>query len=83
MLAPLMLWLTPKGTAKAEALAKVGAPRLSPFDKRILPFLLIGVCMTAGFGQVQIMLGPLLQSKLGLDAAQATAATGTLLRAPF
>ncbi len=79
MLAPLMLWLTPKGTAKAEALAKVGAPRLSPFDKRILPFLLIGVCMTAGFGQVQIMLGPLLQSKLGLDAAQATAATGAAL----
>lgn len=77
MLAPLMLWLTPKGTAKAEALAKV--PRLSPFDKRILPFLLIGVCMTAGFGQVQIMLGPLLQSKLGLDAAQATAATGAAL----
>ncbi|WP_260855276.1 MFS transporter [Mesorhizobium amorphae] len=79
MLAPLMLWLTPKSTAKAEALAKVGAPRLSPFDKRILPFLLIGVCMTAGFGQVQIMLGPLLQSKLGLDAAQATAATGAAL----
>ncbi len=79
MLAPLMLWLTPKGTAKAEALAKVGTTRLSPFDKRILPFLLIGACMTAGFGQVQIMLGPLLQSKIGLDAAQATAATGAAL----
>ncbi|HEV2506023.1 MAG TPA: MFS transporter [Mesorhizobium sp.] len=79
MLAPLMLWLTPKGAAKVRTDASTGTTGLSPFDKRILPFLLIGACMTAGFGQVQIMLGPLLQSKLGLDAAQATAATGAAL----
>ncbi|MFE0013375.1 MFS transporter [Mesorhizobium sp. NPDC059054] len=77
-LAPLLLWLAPKGTAP-QADAKVGSPKLSPFDRRILPFLLIGACMAAGFGQVQIMLGPLLQWKLGLDAAQATAMTGAAL----
>lgn len=77
-LAPLLLWLAPKGTAP-HADAKLNSARLSPFDKRILPVLLIGACMTAGFGQVQIMLGPLLQSKLGLNVAQATAATGAAL----
>jgi len=77
-LAPLLLWLAPKGAAKREP-GTVAAPRLSPLDRRILPFLLIGACLTAGFGQVQIMLGPLLQWKLGLDASQATAATGAAL----
>lgn len=79
MLAPLMLWLTPKSAMRVEVHAKTSSPRLSPFDKRVLPFLLIGACMTAGFGQVQIMLGPLLQWKLGLDVGQATAATGAAL----
>nr|WP_180882915.1 MFS transporter [Mesorhizobium loti] len=79
MLAPLFLWLTPKGAAKPATSVEAGSPRLSPLDKRILPLLLVGACMTAGFGQVQIMLGPLLQWKLDLDAAQATAATGAAL----
>ncbi|MFD9900359.1 MFS transporter [Mesorhizobium sp. NPDC059025] len=79
MLAPVMLWLTPRGAVKVEAGARISTPRLSPFDKRVLPFLFIGICMTAGFGQVQIILGPLLQSKLRLDAGQATAATGAAL----
>ena len=78
-LAPLMLWLVPRDATKIEASAGTGAPRLSPLDMRILPFLLIGACMTAGFGQVQIMLGPLLQSKLALDATQAMALTGAAL----
>lgn len=78
-LAPLLLWLTPTGADKREASAKAISSKLSPFDRRILPFLLIGACMTAGFGQVQIMLGPVLQWKLGLDAGQATAATGFAL----
>ena len=78
-LAPLMLWLVPRDATKIEASAGTGVPRLSPLDMRILPFLLIGACMTAGFGQVQIMLGPLLQSKLALDATQAMALTGAAL----
>ena len=77
-LAPLLLWLAPKGATKLEPGA-VAVPRLSPLDHRILPFLLIGVSLTAGFGQVQIMLGPLLQWKLGLNASGATAATGAAL----
>lgn len=77
-LAPLLLWLVPGGKA-APTDTGTKAPRLSPFDKRILPFLLIGACMTAGFGQVQIMLGPLLQWKLGLNPTQAVSATGIAL----
>ncbi|WP_435656482.1 MFS transporter [Brucella pituitosa] len=52
---------------------------LSPFDGRMLPFLGLGFLVTMSFGHVQMILGPLLQLRLAIGPAEATAASGITL----
>ncbi|PJO49864.1 MFS transporter [Ochrobactrum sp. MYb29] len=52
---------------------------LSPFDGRLLPFLGLGFLVTMSFGHVQMILGPLLQLRLAIGPAEATAASGITL----
>lgn len=52
---------------------------LSPFDGRLLPFLGLGFLVTMSFGHVQMTLGPLLQLRLAIGPAEATAASGITL----
>lgn len=79
VLSPITLLLAPKDKRELAAVNGGEGKRLFPFDRRILPFLAIGFCLMAGFGQVQMMLGPILQTKLDLAASSATTATGLIL----
>lgn len=81
---PLLLWLAPgreeTGAQAGDRLtAEKGRSGISPFDRRALPCLAIGFCLTFGFGQVQMMLGPMVQQRFGLGATQATTVTGLAL----
>lgn len=51
-------------------------PRLSPFDARVLPFLLTGFALFTALGMVQVTLGFLLQDRLVLTAAETASRTG-------
>ncbi len=79
VVSPIMLWLAPRGRAPEAKTDRAPAARLMPFDRRILPMLAMGLCLTLGFGQVQIALGPMIGRKFGLDATPATSATGVAL----
>ncbi|WP_082542478.1 MULTISPECIES: MFS transporter [unclassified Mesorhizobium] len=84
VLSPLLLWLAPGkeesgGRADGNAVNASKDVGISPFDRRVLPCLAIGFCLTLGFGQVQMMLGPMIQQRFGLDATQATTVTGVAL----
>lgn len=76
---PALLWVAPKGSAPVVGTDAERAERLMPFDRRILPILSMGFCLTLGFGQVQIALGPMIGLKFDLNAVQATSATGIAL----
>lgn len=79
---PLLLWLAPgkeEGDGAAAGKAIERGAGISPLDRRALPCLAIGFCLTFGFGQVQMMLGPMIQQRFGLDATQATTVTGMAL----
>lgn len=78
---PLSLLLVP---AAKDTVGQVGqrADRrgyLSPLDGRLLPFLGLGFLVTMSFGHVQMILGPLLQLRLAVGPAEATAAAGITL----
>ncbi|MER9621877.1 MFS transporter [Mesorhizobium sp. M0222] len=82
LFSPLLLWLA-RGEGEAGGrtdgrAADVGRG-ISPFDRRALPCLAMGLCLTLGFGQVQMMLGPMTQQRFGLGATQATTLTGLAL----
>ncbi|WP_274425627.1 MFS transporter [Chelativorans sp. YIM 93263] len=79
VLSPISLLFVPREKRLSPALDTDEKKRLFPFDRRILPFLAIGFCLMVGFGQVQMMLGPILEAKLGLTASSATSATGLIL----
>ncbi|MHC5234263.1 MFS transporter [Brucella sp. LJL56] len=78
---PLSLLLVP---AAKDTVGKIGqrsdSPAyLSPLDGRLLPFLGLGFLVTMSFGHVQMILGPLLQLRLAVGPAEATAAAGITL----
>ncbi|ESZ47056.1 MFS transporter [Mesorhizobium sp. RSR565B] len=82
LLSPLLLWLARgKGEAggRTDGRAADVGRGISPFDRRALPCLATGLCLTLGFGQVQMMLGPMTQQRFGLGATQATTLTGLAL----
>ncbi|MER9317409.1 MFS transporter [Mesorhizobium sp. M0659] len=82
LFSPLLLWLARgKGEAgrRADGRATDVGRGISPFDRRALPCLAMGLCLTLGFGQVQMMLGPMTQQRFGLGATQATTLTGLTL----
>lgn len=78
---PLSLLLVPaaKNTGGKAGQHTSGRTCLSPFDRRLLPFLGLGFLVTMCFGQVQMVLGPLLQLRLAVGPAGATAAAGITL----
>ncbi|MER9395089.1 MULTISPECIES: MFS transporter [unclassified Mesorhizobium] len=82
LFSPLLLWLARgKGEAggRTDGRAADVGRGISPFDRRALPCLAMGLCLTLGFGQVQMMLGPMTQQRFGLGATQATTLTGLAL----
>ena len=82
LFSPLLLWLAPgkeEGGERIDGKAADAGRGISPFDRRALPCLVIGLCLTLGFGQVQMMLGPMVQQRFALDATQATTVTGLAL----
>ncbi len=52
------------------------APKLSMFDGRLLPFLVVGFCALLVLSMVQFTLGYLVQDRFGLDAIETTGQTG-------
>ncbi|WJI46059.1 MFS transporter [Mesorhizobium sp. C120A] len=82
LFSPLLLWLARgKGEAggRTDGRAADVGRGISPFDRRALPCLAMGLCLTLGFGQAQMMLGPMVQQRFGLGATQATTLTGLAL----
>ncbi|MER9207657.1 MFS transporter [Mesorhizobium sp. M0771] len=82
LFSPLLLWLAPgkeAGGGQIDGKAADAGRGISPFDRRALPCLAMGLCLTLGFGQVQMMLGPIVQQRFGLDPTQATTVTGLAL----
>jgi MFS family permease len=53
--------------------------RLSPFDRRVWPFLLTGFGMFTSLGFIQVITGFVVQDRLGLDAVSTGAVTGGAL----
>ncbi|WP_162230637.1 MFS transporter [Nitratireductor soli] len=76
VLSPITLVLAPGGARKSSVTC--AGFRMRP-SRHMLPFLAIGFCLTMGFGQVQMILGPFLQGRLGVEAAFAATATGLIL----
>ncbi|PQZ47643.1 MFS transporter [Ochrobactrum sp. MYb15] len=78
---PLSLLLVPaaNGTVGKADTRSDSRAYLSPFDGRLLPFLGLGFLVTMSFGHVQMILGPLLQLRLAIGPAEATAASGITL----
>ncbi|MCR4264865.1 MFS transporter [Nitratireductor sp. ZSWI3] len=76
VLSPITLLLAPGGGERHRQTG--GSRRMRP-TRGMLPFLAAGFCLTMGFGQVQMILGPYLQARFGVAAVSATAATGLIL----
>lgn len=55
--------------------------RISPFDTRVWPYLLAGFALFTALGFIQILIGFLVQDRLGLDAEATGLATGGALLA--
>lgn len=53
--------------------------RVSPFDRRVFPFLLCGFGMMTALGFVQVITGFIVQDRLGVGAAQTGALTGAAI----
>lgn len=81
VISPLSLLLVRGGKDKAAEAGQpfTGRTYLSPFDGRLIPFLVLGFLITMAFGNIQMVLGPWLQLRLAITAAQATAAAGLTL----
>ncbi|MGB3438619.1 MAG: MFS transporter [Actinophytocola sp.] len=62
-------------------LARPPSKKVSPFDHRVLPFLVTGFGMSLGFTVVQMTLGFLLQDRLHLAAQETGRATGLVMLA--
>lgn len=52
--------------------------RLQPWDQRLWPFLAVGFLIFLSLGPIMIILGFLIQDRLGLDAAGTVRATGAV-----
>ncbi|WP_205858679.1 MFS transporter [Plantibacter sp. M259] len=55
--------------------------RVSPFDGRVWPFLIAGFGMFTALGFIQVIMGFIVQDRLGLDAARTGLVTGGCLLA--
>ncbi len=71
--------LLPREPARTTA-PSTGArpPALRPWDPRLWPVLAVGFCLYLALALLQIMLGFLVQDRLGVDAPTTVAATGTV-----
>lgn len=79
VVAVAVLLLVPRDHRPATA--KTGAPRLSPFDARVWPFLVAGVGIYLSVSMLQMSIGFLLQDRLALGTRETVELAGYVLLA--